>query len=81
MIEITKGRYGYKADDGTIKIAPPGTRLSLAKSEEESLVKRGNAISVETPAEENEEPLPFTEEDPVEEPVEKPRKKRGRKRT
>lgn len=79
MIEITKGRYGYKAEDGTIKIAPPGKKLSLEKDEEERLVKRGNAVyveeevKVETKVDAPAKPMPESENVP------KQRKRKGRK--
>ncbi|MCR5824433.1 MAG: hypothetical protein K6G60_08390 [Lachnospiraceae bacterium] len=77
MIEITKGRYGYKAEDGTIKIAPPGKKLSLEKDEEERLVKRGNAVYVEE--EVKVEAKVDAPAEPVSEPAPKPRKRKGRK--
>lgn len=77
MIEITKGRYGYKAEDGTIKIAPPGKKLSLKKDEEERLVKRGNAVYVEE--EVKVETKVDAPAEPVSKAVPKPRKRKGRK--
>ena len=79
MIEITKGRYGYKAEDGTIQIAPPGTRLSLDKSEEERLVKRDNAVYVEEEVRTSAKVDTPVEPMPESETVPKPRKRKGRK--
>ena len=55
MIKIIKGRYGYKAEDGTVRIAEGGKKLSLDKKEEERLVSLGVA---ETVKEKQEVPKP-----------------------
>ena len=51
MVEIIRGRYGYEAEDGTIRIATSGKRLSLDRKEEERLVRQGVATMVEAPTE------------------------------
>ena len=51
MVEIIRGRYGYRAEDGTIRIATKGKRLSLDKKEEEKLIRQGVAFMVEAPKE------------------------------
>ncbi|MBQ7615630.1 MAG: hypothetical protein IJU77_11340 [Butyrivibrio sp.] len=79
MIEITKGRYGYKAEDGTTQIAPPGKRLSLDKDEEERLVRRGNAVYVEEEVKVEAKVDAPAESEPVSEAVPKQRKRKGRK--
>ena len=79
MIEIIKGRYGYRAEDGSIKIAPPGKRLTLKKEEEEKLVRRGNALYVEEEAKAEAKVDAPAETKTDSEPVQKPRKRKGRK--
>ena len=80
MVEIIKGRYGYRADDGTIQVATKGTRLSLDRGEEKILVNKGCAVIVE---EQKKEPLMTAKKENSEQsvvpPVPKNRKRKGRK--
>lgn len=75
MIQIVKGRYGYVADDGTVKIAEPGKTLFLSKNEEERLVRIGCAITLEEEAAKK-KPSIKEEETPMQTKL---RRKKGRK--
>lgn len=83
MVEIIKGRYGYKAEDDTVQIAEPGTKLTLDTEEEKRLVKIGCAVVVEEIKEEHEvaevEPEVPDQAEAPSAPELKPRKRKGRK--
>ena len=80
MVEIIKGRYGYRAEDGTIQVATKGTRLSLDRGEEKILVNKGCAVIVE---EQKKEPVKAVKKETSEQSeapsVPKTRKRKGRK--
>ena len=81
MVKIIKGRYGYRAEDGTVQIAVAGKVLELDRKEEDRLIGLGAAEAVsmdrtetdaegagnDNPAQEDASPMP------------KPGKRKGRK--
>lgn len=46
MVKIIKGRYGFRAEDGTVQIAVAGKELELGGKEETRLIALGIAEAV-----------------------------------
>ena len=81
MVEIVKGRYGYRAEDGTVQVAAKGKRLRLQEFEEQRLVSIGVAVSVKD-AEEPAEAVVEARTEPAAEEVKtakKPKTRKGKK--
>ena len=81
MVEIVKGRYGYRAEDGTVQVATKGKRPRLQGTEEQRLVSIGVAVSVKD-AEEPAEAVVEAKTEPAAEeakPAKKPKTRKGKK--